>query len=168
MNAAAWGVIGALVGALASIATTWLTNRHAASLQHQQASRERMARHRDFQRETIIALQEAIPEYLHFVSRAHFEELRGLARGTAWGEMLLSDEVNYGCMVSARRTIILMERIANNELRSSLKEMHKKLGEVVMMHTKEGAEATLREATKLGLKALEELGVELRRQYEQP
>jgi hypothetical protein len=165
MNAAAWGVIGAIVGALASIATTWLTNRHTAALQRKQASEERKERHRDFQRENLIALQDTMHEYLRMISMAYFEDLKAFAGGADWGRTLISKEVSDGCMLTARRAVILMERIENDELRLNLKTLHKSLGEITMMHSKDEAEAKLAQATKQTVQVLEDLGTELRRQY---
>ena len=168
MNAAAWGVIGAIVGALASIMTTWLTNRHTAALQRQQSSDERKEHHRDFQRETLIALQDVMHEYLRMIASAHFEDLKAFAGGADWGRTLISKEISDGCMLTARRAVILMERIENDELRSNLKTLHKLLGDVTMMRSKDTAEAKLAQATKQAVKVFEDMGAELRRQYENP
>lgn len=166
MNAAAWGVIGAIVGALASIITTWLTNRHTAALQRQQTSDERKERHRDFQRETLIALQDAMHEYLRMITSAYFEDLKAFARGADWGRTQISEEISDGCMLTARRAVILIERIENDELRSKLKTLHKSLSELAMIYSKDEAEAKLAQATKQALQVFEDMGTELRRQYE--
>ncbi len=166
MNPAAWGVIGALVGAIASIAITWIANRHAVTLQRQAVVDERKERHRDFQRKTLIELQDTLHEYHHVITKAYFEDLKSYVKGEIWGRSLLSNEVNDGCLSTGRRTVILMERLSNDELRSHVKELHLLLGETTRVSNKSEAEAKLGEATRKATKVHEELGEELRCQYE--
>ena len=81
MDAAIWGLIGTVVGAAASIVTTWLATRTSYRLQQDKLREERAKRASAFQRQTLIELQEEFHDALRLINRAHIEDLR--AHGAA-------------------------------------------------------------------------------------
>lgn len=123
MEAAAWGLIGTLVGALTSIGTTWLTHRNSYLLQAARVSEERTERAKSFQRETLLELQEAIHDSLRLNTRAHFEERMACRQTGKWGDHLLTEEVNEGLRLANRRVSILVERVADEPLRAKVKTL---------------------------------------------
>lgn len=84
---AVWGLIGTLIGALASIGTTWITARNASTLPITIAERARDEQNRTFQRETLLELQMTVSDILRLVSRAHFQDRMAFRSGIAWGEI---------------------------------------------------------------------------------
>ena len=123
MDAAAWGLIGTLVGALASIATTWIASRSAHRIQSEKQAEERAERAKEFQRETLLALQEAIHDALRLNTQAYFEDVAVFKKSGVWGRGLLSDEVRDGLRLSCRRVAILIERVADASLRTDVKSL---------------------------------------------
>ena len=73
MEPATWGAIGALigtvVGAAASVVTAYIATRHAASLQAADDQARRRDQGRAFQRDTLLALQEALSDLLRLEAR---------------------------------------------------------------------------------------------------
>lgn len=76
MEAALWAFLGALVGAAASIVTTWLNNTHAISRQRMADSLEREERARGFQRDNLLEVQEALETWIRFCARMLIEDQR--------------------------------------------------------------------------------------------
>jgi hypothetical protein len=125
VESAIWGLVGTLVGTLASIGTTWISGRNASNLQNQSAKLGRLEKERSFQRETLIELQDALHDTLRMMGRAHLEETVSHKQSGRWGSSLLSEEVNEGMRLSNRKVAILIERIADNQLRTELKALMK-------------------------------------------
>jgi hypothetical protein len=89
MDAAAWGFIGtlfgALVGASASIGINIITS-HAATLQSTASKEAREEQRRVFQRETLLQLQDEFHRYMRLMMRTHIHVQTPIARranGTA-------------------------------------------------------------------------------------
>jgi len=93
VEAALWGFLGALVGASASIATSWLNSRHEMARQHQADSLERIERARAFQRDNLLELQQLLQGMVRFSARAQLEDERAFRQSGEWGKALLSEEV---------------------------------------------------------------------------
>ena len=91
MDAAVWGLLGTIVGTLASIGTTWISGRHAFSLQREAASDEYRERHRAFQRETLIQLQDVLHDSLRMMTRAYFEDTNSFKKSGEWERSFLSE-----------------------------------------------------------------------------
>jgi len=169
MDAAMWGFVGALagtvVGAVASIATTVIANRHEARLQAQADSLSRSERSRAFQRENLLAVQDALQDLGRLTSRAHLDNLVAHRKGAPWGQTPLSEEVGAGLGLAHRRLSALVERIADDSLRSELKETHSKLTWETMGASKEESESRGRDSDEAYGRAMPHLGTVLRDHY---
>lgn len=165
MEAAAWGFIGTLVGAIASLAGTWLTNRHSQALHSLERKLIREERQRVFQRDTLIALQDALHDLLRHTARGHHEDTVAFHEGKKWGENQLSGVVDDGLMVGRRHMLILLERVSDDELRTEVKNLNTLLTDVNMARTMETADHLLGIATTQGIETLEKIGAVLRAQY---
>ncbi|MFO1205916.1 MAG: hypothetical protein U1E63_09370 [Burkholderiales bacterium] len=163
MDAAVWGLLGTIVGALASIGTTWISGRHAFSLQRQAASEEQMERQRAFQRETLIQLQEAVNDHLRMMTRAHIEDTDAFKKSGNWGRSLLSEEVNDGVRVTGRKVAILVQRIADDALRSSIKSLTTEIAQVIMAKSQVEADGAFTRVYNSGDSAMEHIGTVLRK-----
>lgn len=60
MVSAVWGFIGTVVGAITTLAATWLNNRQGSRQEERRTIDARIEHAREFQRVTLIALQEKI------------------------------------------------------------------------------------------------------------
>lgn len=123
MDAALWGLLGTIVGAVASIATTWLSGRSSHTLQQDRGREERAQQASSFQRQTLLELQEAIHDALRLVSQAHIEDREAHRATKEWGKNMLSDEVNEGIRLAQRRVAILVERVSDDDLRAKVKAL---------------------------------------------
>lgn len=165
MEPAFWGLMGTVVGALASIATTYIQSRHADSLRSAASKEEREERHRAFQRETLIELQDVIHDLCRMVIRGHLEDVASYRKTGEWGRQALSEEVNEGQRVLRRRAMLLTSRVSNDELRRSINASFETLVRLSMARSFDEAKHMHRVTDTEVPAVLEQLGNELRRQY---
>lgn len=165
MEAAAWGLIGTVVGALASIGTTWLSTRTSYKIQSEKQSDERAERAREFQRETLLALQEAIHDALRLNARAHIEDAESFRKTDDWTRCILSEEVNEGLRLARGKVAILIERVTDDSLRSDVKSLMMVSAEGVLARSEQEAEMNQQTLSKIMTPLFEKLGYILRSHY---
>src|SRR5688500_8397603 len=146
MEAAVWGFIGTVVGALASLGATLLSTRNTASMQASASSLERAETARAFQRNKLLELQDALHDSMRLVARGHREDEAAFRATVSCGKHALSEEVNESERLARRRTLILIERIADDALRTDLKNLNESLIHVFIADSKAGADAQYRDA----------------------
>lgn len=168
MDSAVWALIGAIVGALASLGATWLASRSTHALQAATAERERTELARAFQRQTLLELQEAIHDALRLTTRAHLEDLKAHREGAEWGRSLLSDESNESLRLAKRHVAILTERLADDDLRVQIKRMMSNAGDAILAPSESDARSLMQRCYSSANETIEAVGAELRRQYQNP
>jgi len=165
MEAALWGLLGTIAGAAASIATTVLASRNAASLQSAAAALEREEKSRAFQRDTLIELQDAVHDELRAVALVYMADEAAYRETRVWGRRMLGEELNNKVHLAGRRTLLLSERIADDNLRDHLKSLRGLLTEVQMARDAALAERTHMAAMDMGTSVMEHIGSVLRSLY---
>lgn len=121
--AASWGFIGtiagAFVGAMASIGTTWLNNKNASTLESDKFKAQKVELARAFQRETSLALQDAIHHLARHSSKSQSTLIKALVaahQGKSAPEPE-SEEQEDELREAFMAVSILQERIANDAIR---------------------------------------------------
>ena len=165
MEAAIWGLVGTIVGALASIATTYIQSRHSEAQRSVVTREERDERRRAFQRETLIELQDVLHNLCRMVVRGHLEDNAHYRKTGIWGQNLLSDEVNEGQRLLRARAMLLTGRVANDELRRSIRASLETLLNISMAQSHDEAKREHIQMNKDSPGVLEAIGHELRSQY---
>lgn len=166
MEAALWGLLGTFAGAAASIATTVIASRNAASLQRTAASLEREEKSRAFQRETLIELQDAVHEELRAVALLYMADKAAFRETGTWGRKLLGEELNNRVHLAGRRTLLLAERVADDGLRDHIKALRGLLTSVQMARDSAVAERAHIAAMEMGTSVMEHIGTVLRSLYQ--
>jgi hypothetical protein len=169
VEAATWGFVGTLagafVGAAASIIATLLASQNATRLQRDADSLERLERARLFQRQNLLDVQDVLQDALRLMARANLEDQARFRREGTWATGLLSPEVNENMLLANRRLTALIERVANDSLRSELKDVHQKLNRPLYVSSAREAEALVHDASTTSFKVMEHLGEVLRTYY---
>lgn len=165
MEAALWGLLGTIVGALASIGTTWLSGRSAAALQREASSFERHERMRAFQRETLLALQDAFHEAMRMTARIFVEDHKIYGETGTWGRSAISAELDEASRNANRRLSILIERVANDVLRNELNDVHFQSTRIVLATSLDEAASLQTDLSNRSTAALKQLGTVLRTLY---
>lgn len=165
MEAAIWGFLGTLVGALASLTTTVVTARNQASLQSAASQQEREERFRAFQLDTLLEFQNAFHDLMRLVTRAHLEDVAEFKRTGVWGRNSLTEEVNDGLFTARRKVSLLIERVSDDVLRAELKELSKSVAELTFVKDYEVAERLFHSNVLKAILVMEKIGTSLRAQY---
>lgn len=165
MEPAIWGLIGTLVGALASIATTYIQSRNADSLRAAAAREERDERRRAFQRETLVELQDVLHDLGRAAVQGYMEDLRAYHQTHVWGKNQLSDEVSEGDRVLRRRAMLLNSRVSSDDLRAAVRSVLETLTDFSMARSEDAADQWHAAMNKELPIVLEGVGNELRSQY---
>ena len=170
MEPVTWGFLGTLagviVGAAASIGTTYITTRNSRLLQQDAASLERKEQAREFQRQNLIELQESLFNCMRLTGKAHLEDLESFRKSTNDGRSsLLTEELSQELMMSNRQIAILTERVADQKLRNSIQELRKNMTNVLMAKTEQGSYSELQVASNSFDEIMKNLGSVLRESY---
>lgn len=165
MDAALWGLIGTVVGALSSIVTTWLSAKSGSAQQEARASTERLHKAMEFQRVTVLELQEALHDALRLLTRAYLEDVASSRAGKPWSEAMLGEQLNEDLRLSFRRVSILVERVSNDSLRQEVKTLMTIAQLALHARSEKDAEFELTRCQNEALRVLELLGYALRATY---
>ncbi len=170
MEPVTWGFIGTLagtiVGATASIATSIITARNSRNLQQDAASIERSQRAREFQRNNLLELQDALSSGMRLIGRAHLQDIESFRKSENEGQSsLLSPDLDQDLMISSRKLSLLTERIADQPLRESVNALRAEMTNVLMVRTEIESFSALERASSAFEKTMEHLGVVLRGSY---
>ena len=170
MEIATWGfigtIVGAIVGASASILTTLINSNKAIKLQTKADKLKREEQAREFQRENLLKLQEAISVALRNCSRIYFEDLENLKKGQKWSQSLVGQELSEETRISQRELLILTERVANDALRKSLSGVRSQMAKVQLAGSKREADLEMQKLTMESNELMTEIGRVLRNYFE--
>lgn len=165
MESALWGLLGTIAGAAASIIATIITSRNSANLQISAAGLERIEKHRAFQRETLIDLQDALHDELRAASLVFQADEEAFRNGGTWGKQLLGNELNQQAHLAGRRTLLLAERVANDSLRKHVQSVRGIVTQILMARDRSTAESGMIMMVSEGNSAMEHIGKVLRTLY---
>jgi hypothetical protein len=165
MDAAAWGLVGTLVGALSSIGTTWLTSRNAHSLHVATKDAEQIERSNNFQRQTLLDLQEALHDALRLTTQAHIRDREAHQEGADWGRNQLGESIDESLRLAFRRVAILIERVAHDELRTQIKSLMSLANAVLLARGEQEARERIALCYGAATEAMEAVGTVLRGHY---
>lgn len=165
MEAAAWGFIGTVVGALASVGTTLLTARHSNSIRKESVQLEREEKFRVFQRDTLLELQDALHDVMRLNGKALHLDTEAHMGGAEWGKTLLPEALNEDLRVARRRLGLVVERVGDDGMRAEIKAINLKLTHSTIARSRSDADRAFNEATAQYVAAMEHLGTLLRSQY---
>jgi len=122
MEAAVWGFIGTVIGALASIGTSYFAARSASAAQRERMRLEWNLQYREFQIKAVTELQEILFEFSRATGRirAADERREAQANGAARGPALLGEDLSEKFSQLIRRINVLLGRIDDKEVRKAI------------------------------------------------
>lgn len=166
VDSAVWGLIGTGVGALASIGTTWLTNSNASKLEDDRNKALRMETAREFQRKTLIELQEATLSLTRLVTKAHLHDRKAFSGGAHWRDVLLPEALSNDISDAFRLVTLLTQRVSDEPLRLRLKKFTEDAGNCLHAQDPETATYLWQHLGGEYTSMIESLGEVLRKNYE--
>lgn len=162
---ALWGFLGTIVGAGASIATSWIVNHNEIKKQQQADSLERIERARSFQRETLLEVQQTIHDLMRSYTRMHIEDMVAFKQNNEWGQVIFSEEVNEGLRATNEKLAVLRVRVSDDEVRESIKKFVDSIVRHHLAKNEKEAESVINEAQDSFKPLIELIGRKLRSLY---
>lgn len=121
-----FGLLGAAIGASASIWAARVTLRGSMAAQLKVEQERKVESERIFQRETLLAVQEAVSDCARVAARRYFEDKHAYDESMVWNpDRPLSAEINTATSDANRKLLLLEARITNNPLRHEVDEFRK-------------------------------------------
>ena len=167
MNSAIWGLIGVGVGGIIQICSEGLRSRSASRLSLSQREHEIRVGRDDFQRRNLLEIQEGVARWVRAEARIQLFDREQLATlgNMAQRPAHLSNE----SFESGRQLSFKIERVTNNDLRTTLKELTKRASELqvsrLMKHetsTVHDIDADMNQQVNQYVTVIEKLGETLR------
>lgn len=152
-------VTGAVLGAGASIITTLIATSNAKKIQKYGAMAERSEKAKEFQRNNLLELQNAVSISMRLIGKVHLSDMEN------GQSSLLPEELDNEVLDSNRQLSILTERIADDELRNAVKELRHRMTEVILAKTKSESLDAMKIASFTFEPTMEKLGEVLRNNF---
>ena len=120
MEAAAWGFIGTIVGALASIGTSWLTSRATGTAQREKVELDWRVQHRQFQIKAVTELQEVLGEFARATGRIRYLDEISQGGGQVSDPLPTDDGLSEHHAQLIRQISVLVARIDDTGAREAV------------------------------------------------
>ncbi len=114
-------VVTLILGFAISSISDWVKNRRESERERdarREARREQLSdQRRNFQRETLLVLQEAIQDLARATGAAHHQDEMAFGTTGRWQRQPLGEELNQQVHVANRRVLLLAVRVRDESLR---------------------------------------------------
>lgn len=144
-------VVALVIGFLLSSTQEWF--RDTRTLKRDRESREAERRERlrerraDFQRETLLALQDAAQDLVRATGAiAHHDTMEHRKTGE-WGKQLVGEELNQKCFMAMRQTLILNVRVRDERVRTLVETLRGSSSGAVRSRSKDDCDSALQAMT---------------------
>lgn len=102
--------------------------------------RETLAiRRAEFERTTLLQLQEAVARHGRAVGRSHYEDVMAVRSGAQWRKSRLSDEVNNLLLQAQNEAVMLRERVRDDRVRELAAEFSSLCTDAVLARDEESS-----------------------------
>jgi hypothetical protein len=159
-------VVSVIVGACLTIFIEAMrdrfTTRREREMRQDERAAQRAEERRRFQRETLLALQEALQRLATAATDALSENLRAHRNGAVWGQQLLSEELNRRIMEATLTGNMLRVRVEDDQLRDMAEGFSARAQGFLTAHSEEEAVAAFQRASQACDAVHERLGALLR------
>ncbi|GAA0355809.1 hypothetical protein GCM10009092_20100 [Bowmanella denitrificans] len=170
MEQLTWGfigtIVGALVGASASIVTTVLNTKNTHSLQKKLDLAKKEERHKEFQCNNLMLLQDELSSNMRLFFRVHLSDIAYYRQNPAPNKRpLIPEDLDVSIRESNQKLSILTERVEDDTLRADIDNCRNLLTKVSLATSESESSYAISEATQILSKLMENLGVHIRNLY---
>lgn len=165
MEAAIWGFLGTIVGAAASIATSWMAFRSESHRHQQTDAFDRVERARAFQRDNLLELQDSIQDMMRCLGQMWQIDERAARESGVWAKVFLPEDLNEAQRATNARVLALTERVADDALRVQLKDLRGLVNDYVVAKSQNDASKKMLDASRAYDPVMERIGALVRTLY---
>jgi uncharacterized glyoxalase superfamily protein PhnB len=162
VDAAVWGFVGVVIG---GIVAGYFGNRSERIRHEAEARLDRDRRQDDrrlalekFQREALVALQDAANDLARAAMQIHLHDVQELRKSSRSGGTPVGDEVSTAAMNAARRVMTLRTRIADASARASAEHLTTAYSLLVDSKDEATGDAALVQITEAGVATITRCG----------
>lgn len=137
-----------VLGYVGRMLTEYLQDRRVASRDREARAEERARRRKEFQRETLLELQEVMFKFGRAVGAVFHEEDMSYKTTGVWSKPLISEEWNQRLHEATVRFLILMVRVEDETLRRLVAEVKGFGDRVIMAKSHDEALSAMSESLK--------------------
>lgn len=171
MEALTWGfigtLIGAVVGATASIVTTIINTKNTHALQLKADAAKKSGQHNDFQCENLMKVQDELSSNMRLIFEAHLSDVEHYrANPTSNKKPLLKESLDAKIRESNQQLSIITERVSDDALRSQIHEARDQLTNVVMASSENESVHAINHVTSNTSLLMSNIGVHIRNSYQ--
>jgi hypothetical protein len=154
------------VSVLLGFATSWLSARYqnTATVKRERESRlaarsDQLAERRaEFQRQTLIELQDAVFDLMRATGAMHHQDEMAFRKTGQWQKQLLADELDQKALMSNRRTLMFKVRVRDGSLREMVGKLSNLSAQVAISIDRDHSNEAMTEAGELFGKVQERIG----------
>ena len=172
MDAAIWGFIGVLAGALitgiVTIRAEQIRADKDAALDSAKRQDDRRLGRDNFQRETLLRLQDAINAVARSSVQIHHHEVTAKGSSGVWRGGLLPPDIDAAAQQASLLLSTLRSRVADHDLRSMADQLLATSSVVGLTKVEAEADAALLDATKIARAMLDRSGELIRTTFIEP
>jgi hypothetical protein len=155
-------ILGAVLKGVFDALSDRRTSRRELAARVDQRKDARHVRRTEFQRTTLLELQDAILRLGRMLGAAHYQTVISTREGHTWGKAQLTDEVNTGYTDALNVTSKLRARTADAEARGLIQLFQNECTSVVFAGSEAAAVAGMRRLAKVQDDLHDRVGVLLR------
>lgn len=122
MDAAVWGVIGVVIGGvitgLTTLGVAWVRSNAEQDLDSAKRKDDRRLALDQFQRETLLELQDVIGEVARAAARIHLRDQEHFRETGDWEDTLIAEELDESARATNQRVNALKTRVVDEPART--------------------------------------------------
>ncbi|MFM0300381.1 hypothetical protein PQQ99_09705 [Paraburkholderia sediminicola] len=155
-------IVGAILKAAFDILTDRRTARHAREVRKEQRLETVSLRRTDFQRATLLELQEAIQQLARFTGKSNHQDVVAYRTSGKWQKQMLDNDTDEGSLKAQTSVSKLRVRVRDAEIRKLSKDFSASCTNAVLATSEVAADDALIRMSEILSELHEKIGVALR------
>lgn len=117
----------------------------------------------EFQRSSLIELQELLDSLGRYAARCHIEDVSAYRKTGTWGRNMLEGSLSEDMRQAQSRAVLLESRIESDHIREAVAKFRNNVGLISLADTETQSDETLQSLAGLAKNLHDQIGLELRR-----
>jgi hypothetical protein len=160
-------LLSAFGGYLIAAVTEYLRDQRARTREREARAEARklqlFERRSDFQRETLLTLQEAVLQLARAAGRAHHLDEMEFRKTGKWGGNLYPEDLDNAAHDASVKTLMYMMRVRDDDVRELMKKFREHANQVGICRSREQSTQAIQEAIAVSEPLHERIGLILRK-----
>lgn len=155
-------ILGVIAGGALTMLSAWVADNRLSERERERRREERHerleARRKDFQRDTLLALQVATQKLMRVAGAMHHQDVMAFRKTGVWQKQSLGEELSNEHLRQTTETMLLASRVLDGETREFANEFRKLASTVSICASEDEAENRLKAAADMQGILIERIG----------